>query len=326
MYQLETMLRRRGLKCGMITLTSAQTGFEDIEVLKRFKVSWSKFSDNLRIMGFLYFVIYEPHESGMPHMHVLIVGGLTEKEQTNVDAGISLSSDIMDAKIKRLEHLWHEHYDMGAEGIDFDYSAGWREGIESITNYMMKYLSKTVISDFKNDPGLLRFHSLFWDLGVRMFSCSRYLSRVMCKIRVVAIVIDKITVDYRVLYDRETSCAFPCKYQQFSRDKLKKMVDHANSLAGHIEKINYADIEYNHKVFNKFVRCKYKLLPFEIKSKIERNLPFVPFDNNEQRDNKNGQLKFISLNNSFKNFASWINNMELINIIYSDIIYTSVLE
>jgi hypothetical protein len=269
MYQLDSWAKRHRLICGMLSLTSAQTGFTDIEILERLKESWSKLADNLRVMGFLYFALYEPHESGVPHMHVMIFGGLIEAEQKNVEAGISTFSEIMSAKIARLDNLWHKRYEMGAEGIDFKYSAGLRENINSIVNYLMKYLSKTIISDILNNPALVRFHSLFFETGSRMFSSSRYLSYVMRRIKVTSMQIDAIFCENREIYNRSDSSSVPSKYQ---------------TVAG--------------------VRKKYDLLPFEIKSKIERNLPFVPFGNNEQHDKETGQLKFIPLKKSFENFAS----------------------
>lgn len=263
MYQLDIWAKRHHLTCGMLSLTSAQTGFTDIEILKRFKESWSKFADNLRVMGFLYFVLYEPHESGLPHMHIMIFG------------------DCSLDKIARLENLWHTHYEMGAKDIDFDFKAGLRENIDSIVNYLMKYLSKTIISDVLNDPALVRFHSMFFETGGRMFSSSRYLSYVMRKIKITSIPIDAIFCDNREIYNKADSKSVPSKYQNI-----------------------------------KGVRYKYELLPFEIKSKIERNLPFVPFGHNEQRYKENGQLKCISLNNSFKNFSSWF---DLMNYIFTNI-------
>jgi hypothetical protein len=257
MYQLDIWAKGHHLTCGMISLTSAQTGFTDIEILERFKESWSKFADNLRIMGFLYFVLYEPHESGLPHMHAMIFG------------------DCSPEKIIRLENLWHSHYEMGAKDFDFNFKAGLRENIDSIVNYLMKYLSKTIIIDVLNDPALVRFHSMFFETGGRMFSSSRYLSYVMRKIKITSIPIEAIFCDNREIYNRADSKSVPSKYQNI-----------------------------------KGVRYKYELLPFEIKSKIERNLPFVPFGHNEQRYKENGQLKFMPLNNSLRNFASWINNMD----------------
>jgi|GEM_PF-4763781 len=257
MYQLDIWAKRNKLTCGMLSLTSAQSGFTDIEILKRFKASWSKFSDNLRVMGFLYFVLYEPHESGLPHIHVMIFG------------------DCSPDKIARLENLWHTNYEMGAKDIDFDFKAGLRENIDSIVNYLMKYLSKTIISDVLNDPALIRFHSLFFETGARMFSSSRYLSYVMRKIKITSIPIDAIFCDNREIYNRADSKYKPSKYQNINK-----------------------------------VRFKYELLPFEIKPKIERNLPFVSFGHNEQRDKKTGQKKFDSLNKAFKVFSSIFTDLE----------------
>jgi len=166
---------------------------------------------------------------------------------------------------------------MGAKDIDFKFSAGIKENIDSIVNYLMKYLSKTVISDIIGNPAMVRFHSLFFETHGRMISSSRYISYIMKKIKVSSLQIDYILLEGRELYNRSTSKAVPCKYQNINK-----------------------------------VRYKYELLPFEIKPKIERNLPFVPFADNQQRDTKTGKRKFLPLKKSFLNFASWFDRFTFI--------------
>ena len=152
LYQLQIWAQRHNMTCGMLSLTSAQTGYSDIEILNRFRDSWALFQDNLHKMGFQVFRLYEPHKSGVPHMHVLIFGDCSEKN------------------ISRLEGLWHEKYEMGEKYNDFSFSPGLRDNpqLKSVVNYLMKYLSKTVISDFLDNPSLMRFHSLFFHTGARM--------------------------------------------------------------------------------------------------------------------------------------------------------------
>ena len=110
----------------------------------------------------------------------------------------------------------------------------------------MKYLSKTVISDFLDNPSLMRFHSLFFHTGARMFSCSRYLSLVMRRINKSPGNIRRVLFGDFEIYNSKTTTAFPCKYQS-------------------IKKVKY----------------KYQLLPFEIKSNIERVI-YHPFIDNYQ--------------------------------------------
>lgn len=219
LYQAEIWAKRHKLTCGMLSLTSFQTGFTDIEVLDRFREAWSKFVDTLEKMGYLYYKLFEPHKSGVPHLHAMIIG------------------DCSPENIERLERLWHEKYAMGLKDYDFKFSKGLKGNpeVRSLVNYLMKYLSKTILSDILGDPSLVRFHSLFHHTGARMWSCSHYFSYIMRKAKTSFVKVDRILLNDSVIYDSKTSKSFPCKYQTI-----------------------------------KGVKYKYELLPFEIKSKVQR--------------------------------------------------------
>jgi hypothetical protein len=114
-------------------------------------------------LGIQYFLLYEPHESGITHIHVLVIG------------------DIDDAVIERLRNLWVEKYGMGNEHA-FEFSADRKE-VKNLVNYLMKYMAKTVCKTVDTDDALMRFHSLFWEMGYRLWSSSAYLSYVMRMLR-----------------------------------------------------------------------------------------------------------------------------------------------
>jgi len=71
-----------------------------------------------------------------------------------------LFGDMKDDNIKQLRDLWINKYEMGNEHA-FDFSVDKKE-VENLVNYLMKYMSKTVLTDFQANEGLIRFHSLFW--------------------------------------------------------------------------------------------------------------------------------------------------------------------
>jgi hypothetical protein len=142
LYQLQAWAKRHKLSCGMISLTCSQSNLTDQEILDNLKKAWNTYRHTFDKMGFQYFLIYEPHESGIPHIHIMLFG------------------DMKEDNINRLRDLWINKYEMGNEHA-FDFSVDKKE-VENLVNYLMKYMSKTVLTDFEANEGLIRFHSLFW--------------------------------------------------------------------------------------------------------------------------------------------------------------------
>lgn len=164
LYQLNMWVSRHGLNMGMISLTSKQAGLTDKQILEMQKEAWDKLRQTLYKMGLSYYVLYEPHKTGIPHMHVLIIGKITED------------------MVIRLRGLWHDKYEIGNEH-DFEFSAEKKVIETTLVNYLMKYLSKTICEDVNKDDALMRFHSLFWAENYRLWSSSEYLSFVMRQVR-----------------------------------------------------------------------------------------------------------------------------------------------
>lgn len=142
MYQLQIWAKRHKLSSGMVSLTCSQSGLTDQEILENLKKAWNKYRHSFDKMGFQYFLLFEPHESGIPHIHIMLFG------------------DMKEDNIKRLRDLWINKYEMGNDHA-FDFSVDKKE-VENLVNYLMKYMSKTVLTDFQNNEALIRFHSLFW--------------------------------------------------------------------------------------------------------------------------------------------------------------------
>lgn len=178
MYQLEAWHKHEGLPVTLLTLTTYQDGWyshqkgrnltipESFEVLKS---GWNKISMILRKekRTIDYFWIMEPHESGYPHMHVMLFAEVEPELQDKISS------------------LW-ESYGAGsrAHGVDFEIRPEI-EGIQSLRNYLLKYLAKGLQgtnSKFGDEPllpGHWVFHSQVWKYKYRIVGSSRLLSRVM---------------------------------------------------------------------------------------------------------------------------------------------------
>lgn len=95
--------------------------------------------------------IMEPHQTGYPHMHVILFGTLPE------------SSRI------RIKDLWSNKYTAGSEehGVDFrDLTE-----IKSIKNYLIKYIAKT-LKDGKTNTEKTKYPNVgeHWTRGERLFN------------------------------------------------------------------------------------------------------------------------------------------------------------
>jgi len=178
LYQLEAWHKREGLPVTLLTLTTYQDGWyshqkgrnltipESFEALK---TGWKKISMILRkeLKTIEYFWVMEPHESGYPHLHVMLFGAIDSELQ------------------EKIAFLW-ESYGAGsrAHGVDFEIRPEI-DGIRSLRNYLMKYLAKGLQgtnSKFGDDPllpGHWVFHSQVWKYKYRIVGSSRLLSRVM---------------------------------------------------------------------------------------------------------------------------------------------------
>jgi hypothetical protein len=191
LYQLEQWYKKQASITGetqpitMLTLTTYQAGEYSKsmkhgqptsieESFKLLKNGWKwlsmiirkelKYSPN-------YITILEPHESGYPHMHIPIFCTIPPELQT------------------KIQKLWQHKYKIGSakHGVNFSVSEP-KTGIQSIRNYLMKYMAKgfiTTKSKFntntpaKISPAELTFNALLWKSKTRMFGASRALSHVM---------------------------------------------------------------------------------------------------------------------------------------------------
>ena len=106
--------------------------------------------------------VIEPHKSGYPHLHVAILG--------------YIHKDMQD----RLTRLWSEKYQVGSaeHGIDFSVKS-IKESIQSIRNYLMKYIMKGIggegIEKWTAEEWV--YHAIAWKHQHRYIGMSRSISR-----------------------------------------------------------------------------------------------------------------------------------------------------
>lgn len=122
------------------------------------KEGWSKLRQRLR--GIDYVWIMEPHKTGFPHIHVVILEKIDKERQM------------------RLKRLWAA-YGCGSVkyGIKFTEKQG-PDNIKSIRNYLMKYLVKSWI-DSDWTTGQLVFNAIVWENDYRLWGASTRLSKIM---------------------------------------------------------------------------------------------------------------------------------------------------
>lgn len=156
----------------MMTMTCRQRGLTHPEQFRLLLDGKKKLLDLIRKdHDCEYFWILEPHTkngTGMMHCHV------------------ALFADISDQDQERYQALWNEKYELGGFKDALDFSKRKVNRVDSIRNYLMKYLSKSLIVE-KMSQGELIFNSWVWFMslhstaggGIRSWGCSRLLSKEM---------------------------------------------------------------------------------------------------------------------------------------------------
>lgn len=160
----------------MLTLTAHQRGESgdprSLEaVLNDLKDGWDKFRRVIDRATEGYktevMAVFEPHESGYPHLHVLIFGKADPTLQ------------------EKVEELWVEKYGVGgaaAHESAVTVVQGRSAQIANPAAYLMKYLGKTTVrqtGERQQVTGYEAFSALLWVTQRRQFSCTAGLSAAM---------------------------------------------------------------------------------------------------------------------------------------------------
>jgi hypothetical protein len=180
-YQLEDWHELNPSPITMLSLTTYQAGSysrsvkgKDITIPESFellKTSWGVLRMAIRyyLPSIPFCWIMEPHETGYPHLHVVIFTDVTKGTQ------------------EALKRLWAEKYEAGSldHGADFAVSKP-EQSIQSIRNYLMKYVAKGFTSTGSKfgegdawTAGQLVFYSLVRKHGWRLFGASKDLCKIM---------------------------------------------------------------------------------------------------------------------------------------------------
>ena len=180
LYLLDEYIKQNPSSITLLTLTVYQDGDyseqmtgkkltipESFELLKK---SWKLLSMVVRkvLPDIEYIWIVEPHKSGYPHLHVVLF--------SDVPMGIQ----------EKIKTLWSAKYRAGSfeNGADFEIRRP-DEAIESLRNYLMKYIAKGFISTDSRYGGEgwtaaeLVFNACVWDGSYRTFQPSRGLQKYM---------------------------------------------------------------------------------------------------------------------------------------------------
>ncbi|MDY0015100.1 MAG: replication endonuclease [Bacteroidales bacterium] len=161
--------RDHGLKPVFITLTVPskyhRSNASHNETAKILTKVWNKFT-NLQIFqkmkkelnhGLVYFRVYEPHKSGVPHMHAML---------------FLPSSYILPVKKKFKEYFSSDRLGTNRKAMDFKYT--WYKEKGGAVAYIMKYITKT----FKDEQSQQIEHAVYWYIKhkIRRFLSSRTLA------------------------------------------------------------------------------------------------------------------------------------------------------
>ncbi|WP_108062621.1 replication endonuclease [Poseidonibacter lekithochrous] len=133
-------------------LTQIYNKFTSLQIFRKLKKQLGH--------GLVYFRVYEPHKSGVPHLHAMLF----------------LPNDyILDVKKKFFSYFTDtQRWNNNKKSIDFKYT--WYNSAGGAVAYIMKYVTKT----FKNDSDMSTQHASYWYIkhNIRRFLCSRTLAPV----------------------------------------------------------------------------------------------------------------------------------------------------
>jgi len=167
--------KEKGLKPVFVTLTAPSKyhrKYEDgklhinpNETAKALTQVWNKFT-NLQVFqkmkkelghGLVYFRVYEPHRSSVPHLHAMIFIPVNY---------------ILEVKRKYKEYFSSSSWGANKKAIDFKYT--WYKEGGGAVGYIMKYITKT----FKDEDTKAVQHAVYWYIKhkVRRFLSSRTLA------------------------------------------------------------------------------------------------------------------------------------------------------
>ena len=163
-YKLEPYIN--GRVCTMMTLTMSSKDIDRVDHLQTLENGRRKLVNLIkkdRDADYIY--VYEPHKSGYAHCHILMFCQFSPAEK------------------EKYKRLWNEKYGIGGYKNALHFSRSVK--LENGKNYLMKYVSKTLMNDIgQKIGGLERFAAVVSfcsrhdteQRGIRLYGMSRNFS------------------------------------------------------------------------------------------------------------------------------------------------------
>ena len=148
--QLEEWYKEHKTPVFLLSLTTSSRDKTIKQAFETLREGWRKLAHTLRKIrdergiDLEYIYVYEPHQSGYPHMHVVLFGDLT------------------DADFERMRKLWSGKYKIGSyeHGLHISKPKKHQE-IEHVRAYILKYIQKS-IDISKMDIAHFVFLAVLW--------------------------------------------------------------------------------------------------------------------------------------------------------------------
>jgi len=196
-----TNAKEKGLKPVFVTLTApskyhkrykdGRLAINPNETAKALTQVWNKFT-NLQVFqkmkkelghGLVYFRVYEPHRSSVPHLHAMIFIPVNY---------------ILEVKRKYNEYFSSSSWGANKKAIDFKYT--WYKQSGGAVGYIMKYITKT----FKDEENTKTQHAVYWYIKhkVRRFLSSRTLAPLSIYRKVRYFFKDKYKDDFQTITNK----------------------------------------------------------------------------------------------------------------------------
>lgn len=196
-----TNAKEKGLKPVFVTLTApskyhkkhkdGRLAINPNETAKALTQVWNKFT-NLQVFqkmkkelghGLVYFRVYEPHRSSVPHLHAMIFIPVNY---------------ILEVKRKYKEYFSSSSWGANKKAIDFKYT--WYKQNGGAIGYIMKYITKT----FRDEENAKTQHAVYWYIKhkIRRFLSSRTLAPLSIYRKVRYFFKDKYKDDFQTITNK----------------------------------------------------------------------------------------------------------------------------
>ena len=123
------------------------------------KQGWNRIRDCSVLRDKEFVIIYEPHKSGYPHIHLMVFGS------------------FVDSEVRHLKELWS---DMTGANIEDGVKISPGIGVQYLIAYLIKYMSKTLYHTKDSwTRGEWLFNAIAHEKHYRLFGASNNLSKIM---------------------------------------------------------------------------------------------------------------------------------------------------